>query len=115
MPYSRQRSRIAPTGRVTIRLTPAQRDFFLEAGATPKDLGHALHRATVREGKLTLRVTRESLDALIAVAARTRVPDRRLERELLTLLRYLESMEDRFAESDDHVSDPAETADGQRE
>jgi uncharacterized protein (DUF1778 family) len=99
MPYSRQRPRIAPTGRVTIRLTPAQRDLFIHSAATPKNIGHLLHGAAVRDGKLSIRVNRESLEALIQVAAKIRFPDRGMERELSTLSRYLESLEDRFADA----------------
>ncbi len=101
MPHSRRRPRIAPNGRVSIRLTPPQRDLLLQSAETPKALGHALHRAPVRQGKLSVRLDRESLDALIASASRTRVPDRKLERELSTFLRYLEGVADRFAEPEE--------------
>lgn len=72
--------------------------MLLGTASTPKQLGHALHRAAVRRGELTLRVTREELDALILSAANAAVPDRAAERALATFLRYLESMEERFAE-----------------
>ena len=98
MPYSRQRPRIAPTGRVTLRLNTLQRDLFIHSPDTPKNLAHVLHRATVREGKLTVRVSREELDALIAAAANVEAPDRQTDRALAALLRYMESLEDRFAE-----------------
>ncbi len=98
MPYSRQRPRIPPTGRVTIRLTPAQRDVLTAQANLPQRLGHALHRAPVRRGELSLRVTRSELDAIIVAAAGAAVPDRAAERALATFLRYLESMEDRFGE-----------------
>lgn len=98
MRFSRQRPRVAPTGRITVRLTTGQRDLFIKAGRTPKDLAYALHRAPVRGGKLSIRVTREVLDALIAAAAISRAPDRRAEQDLAALLRYLEALEDRFAE-----------------
>lgn len=101
MPYSRQRPRIAPAGRITIRLTTGQRDFLLKSAELPKALGHTLHRAVVRRGELSMRVTRDELDALIVIAAAMRVPDRKSERELATFLRYLESMEDRFEDPDD--------------
>jgi uncharacterized protein (DUF1778 family) len=101
MPYSRQRPRVPSNGRIAVRLTTAQRDLFIKAVETPKDLAHALHRAPVREGKLSIRVTRESLDALVAAAANSRPPDREAERVLVALLRYLESLEDRFAEPED--------------
>lgn len=107
MPFSRQRPRIPPTGRVTIRLTPAQRDVLLGEVSTPKNLGHALHRAAVRRGELTLRVTRDELDAIILGAANAAVPDRAAERALATFLRYLESMEDRFADPEAEEGDEA--------
>lgn len=98
MPYSRQRPRLAPTGRVAVRLTPPQRDQFIHSGDLPAGLGQALHRAVVREGKLSVRVTRDELDLLIRAGAKLRPADRRAEREMDTLLRYLEGLEDRFAE-----------------
>jgi hypothetical protein len=100
MPYSRRLPRIAPTGRITIWLNPAQRDLFIQSPDTPKDLSHALHHAPVRSGKLTVRVTREALDALIAVAANFSAQSRGEERAITTLLRYLETLEDRFAEEE---------------
>lgn len=100
MPYSRRRPRVAPTGRISLRLNTRQRDLLIHAADTPKDVGHALHHAPVRDGKLALRVTRHALDALIAVVARTDFPDRRSERELDAFLHYLESRADRFAEPD---------------
>jgi hypothetical protein len=111
MPYSRRLPRIARTGRVAIWLNPAQRDLFIQSPDTPKDLGHALHHAPVRKGKLTLRVTRESLDALIAVAAGFRPQSRGEDRALTTLLRYLESVEDRFGDEAlmDEENSPAES------
>ena len=108
MPYSRQRPRIAPTGRVTIRLNTVQRDLFTGADATPKSLMHTLRRAPVREGQLSVRVDRETLDALIAIAAKAHASDRKAERELDALLSYLESLADRFAEPEENenVEDP---------
>ena len=108
MPYSRQRPLLAPTERITVRLKTDQRDRFIQATGTPKNLAHELHRAPVRAGKLSLRVTRESLEALIAVAAQSPAADRREDRALATLLRYLESLEDRFADP----NDPADAAAG---
>lgn len=105
MPYPRRRPTIAATGRVTLWLTPPQRDLFLNAPGLPKDLGHALHRAPVHKGKLTVRVTREALDALIAVAARFEARHPTEDRALGALLRYLESQEERF-------EDPPEAAGG---
>lgn len=98
MPYSRQRPRIPPTGRVTIRLTPPQRDGLLAQANLPQSLGHALRRAPVRRGELSLRITRAELEAIIVAAAGAAVPDRAAERALATFLRYLESREDRFGE-----------------
>jgi hypothetical protein len=112
MPYSRQRPRIGPTGRITIRLSTGQRDFLLNSAELPKALGHALHRAVVRRGELSARVTRGELDALIVVAAAMRVPDRKSEKELAMFLRYLESMEDRFEDANvEETGDAAEQAD----
>ncbi len=96
MPYSRQRPRIPANGRISIRLTTAQRDWFLRDDAAPKDLAQALHHAAVREGKLALRVARPALETLIAIAARAPATDRKTERDLAALLRYLESVDDRF-------------------
>jgi hypothetical protein len=109
MPYLRRLPRIAPGGRVSLWLNPAQRDLFIRSPDTPRALGHALHHAPVRKGKLTLRVTRESLDALITVAARFAAQSRDEERAVSTLLRYLESLEDRFDDAfpadEDRASD----------
>lgn len=107
MPYSRQRPRIAPNGRVPVRLTTAQRDLFIKAGETPRELGYALHRAPVRSGKLRVRVTRAALEALISVAAKSGARDREEERALGTLVRYLEGLEDRFEPGDDGAEAPS--------
>lgn len=98
MPYSRQRPRIAANGRIAVRLTTAQRDLFVRDADVPRPLSHELHRAPVKAGKLSVRVTRESLDALIAAAAKMPAGNRDDERSLATLVRYLEGLEDRFAE-----------------
>jgi hypothetical protein len=100
MPYSRQRQRIAPNGRISVRLTPEQRDLFIRSSAIPKNLGHLLHHAPVREGKLSVRIDRVGLEAMILAAARVTAADRAEERALAALLRYLESREDRFADPD---------------
>jgi hypothetical protein len=100
MLYPRQRARVSPTGRVTIRLTTAQRDLFLKAPDLPRGLGHELHRAAVRDGKLSLRVDRARLGVLITAAAATPASDSRSARSLETLLRYLESSEDRFEQAE---------------
>lgn len=62
----------------------------------------------MRQGKLALRLTREELDALIIVAAKTRVPDRRQERALTTLMRYLDGLEERFAEPESEGGEEGE-------
>lgn len=94
----RLRPRFAPTGRATIRINPRQRDLFAHAAGTPRNLVHALRHAPVREGRLSVRVTRAELEALIAAAAGAAAEDRREERELAGLVRYLEEVEDRFLE-----------------
>lgn len=96
---------MAPNGRVAVRLTTAQRDMFIRSPEVPKDLGHLLHRAPVRAGKLSIRVTREALDALIAAAARHGANGREEERALATLVRYLEGLEDRFEEPEDEADE----------
>ncbi|MDF3058135.1 MAG: hypothetical protein K0R17_2350 [Rariglobus sp.] len=101
MHYSRRQPRVAPTGRITVRLSTDQRDLFIKASEVPRDLAHALHRAPVRGGKLSIRITREFLDALIAAAAKSQAPDRRAERDLVALLGYLEGLEERFETTDD--------------
>ena len=101
MPYRRQRPRIAHTGRVTVRLSTEQRDLFIHHPATRMPLGHALHRAPVRKGELSVRVNREELEQLIAVAADFEAEDKRSERALASLLRYLETLEDRFEDPEE--------------
>jgi hypothetical protein len=102
MPYLRQLPRIPATGKIAVRLTPAQRDVLLGSSRTPRDVGHRLHRAPVRKGKLEVRVGREALDALILIAAAAipTAPASRAEREqaraLDTFVRYLEDLSDRF-------------------
>ena len=114
MPYQRRRPRIPATGRVTLWLNPAQRDLFVHSPDTPRALSHALHHAPVQKGKLTLRVTRYSLDALIAAAAKFAPQSRGEDRALATLLRYLESLEDRFAEIvDDDASEETSRGGGE--
>jgi hypothetical protein len=104
MAYLRRRPKLAPTARVTIRLTPVQRDLFLGTAELPPTLAHALHRATVREGKLQVRITRAELEQLIAVAARVPASDAAADRALGALLRYLESMDDRFEDAPEEGS-----------
>ena len=98
MPYSRQRPRIAPTGRVTIRLTLWPRDLFIHSPATPKYLGHLLRHVPVKKEKLEIAVSREALDQLIAVAAKSSVAGKEAEHALDTFLLYLETIADRFEE-----------------
>ena len=98
MHYLRRRPQVAPTGRITLKLTTAQRGAYVRHPETPKDLGHLLHRAPVHNGKLQVRVTRQTLDTLITVAATFATPDRQSARELSTFLTYLESFETRFAD-----------------
>lgn len=104
MPYSRQLPRIKPTARVSVRLTTSQRDLLVEAPGTPRDLGHLLHRAAVRDGKLSVQLNRTEIEKLVAAAARLAPVDRRGQRDLDALLRYLESLEDRFVREDDESS-----------
>ena len=61
MPYLRQRQRIAPNGRVAVRLNPGQRDVLLRSPHIPKDLGHLLHHAPVKKGKLEIRTDRPTV------------------------------------------------------
>jgi hypothetical protein len=100
--------RVAPTGKVTVRLDTSQRDLFVRSAETPRDLAHALRKAPVRDGKLSVRVRRSELAALIAVAARAPVEGKREEREVASLLRYLESWEERF-------EDPAEELESEKQ
>jgi hypothetical protein len=108
MPFQRRRPRIPANGRVTLWLNPAQRDLFVHSPDTPKMLSHLLHHAPVTKGKLTIRVTRESLDALIATAARFSPQTAGEDRAIATLLRYLESLEERFAEVSDDTDSSEE-------
>jgi uncharacterized protein (DUF1778 family) len=101
MPYSRQRPRIAATGRVSVRLNTRQRDLFLDRRDVPAALAFALKNAAVRDGKLSLRVTRDELDRLIAAAASVTPENKSETRELNAFLSYLENLEDRFEEPAD--------------
>ena len=84
--------------------------MFIHATKIPKDLAHALHRAPVRAGKLSIRATQASLAALIAAAAAHPSRNREEERALETLLRYLEGLEDRFAEpEEDEAADSSDS------
>jgi hypothetical protein len=64
----------------------------------PATLAFALKRAPVRDGKLSVRVSRIELDALIAAAAKITPESKARVRELNALLGYLEEIEDRFEE-----------------
>lgn len=99
MPYLRQRQRIAANGRVAVRLNPGQRDVLLRSPHIPKDLGHLLHHAPVKKGKLEIRTDRPTLAAMIAAVVAAPVSDRDTQRALDTFVRYLEGLEDRFADS----------------
>lgn len=101
MPYSRQRPRIAANGRIAVRLTTRQRDLFTHDADIPRPLSFALRQAPVRAGKLSVRITREGLDALIAVAAKAPANNRDEEKDLAVLVRYLEGLEDRFSEPEE--------------
>lgn len=72
----------------------------MKAPGLPASLGHALHRAPVREGKLGVRMSRENLDTAIASLARVPAEGRDEERELDALLRYLETLADRFEDDE---------------
>ena len=100
----RLRQRFAPTGRASIRLNTRQRDLFARSAKTPQNVAHALRNAPVRDGKLSLRVTRPELETLILVAAGAGAANREEERELASLVRYLEGIEDRFETEEDAES-----------
>src|SRR4051794_16411720 len=68
MPYLRRRQKIPAPGRVPIKLTTAQRDQLIATATLPRGLSHLLHRATTKQGKLHVRLTRAELDALILPA-----------------------------------------------
>lgn len=95
---TRLRPRVASNGRISVRLNTAQRDLCVRAADTPRDLAYALRNAPVRDGKLSVRVRRAELDALIAAATGAPAAGRREERELAAFVRYLESLEERFFE-----------------
>lgn len=99
MAYLRRQRRFGASERVTVRLTTAQRDVLLGARGVSPTLGHLLHRAHVTDGQLAVRLARGELDTLIAAAANVAVADRQAERGMATLLRYLESIEDRFVDA----------------
>lgn len=96
---TRLRPRVALNGRISVRLNPEQRDLCARAAETPRDLAYALRNAPVREGKLSVRVGRAELDALIAAVAGAPAEGRREERELAVFVRYLEGLADRFEEA----------------
>jgi hypothetical protein len=93
---------------VTARLTPAQRDVLIGAPGTPRALGHALHHAHVDRGELSIRLNRESVDALIAAAAAIKPEGLAADRALDTLLRYLETLADRFEDPEERTGDDGE-------
>lgn len=102
MAFSRQRPRIAATGRVSVRLNPSQRNLLLDHRDLPAPLAFALKHAAVRDGKLNVRVTRPELDRLIVAVAAIRPLEPRERRTLDAWLDYLESLDDRF---EDHAAD----------
>ena len=73
--------RVAPTGNAPLRLDTSQRDMFVRSPDLPRGLRHALHKAPVRDGKLSVRVTRAELEALIVAAANAPAEGKREERE----------------------------------
>ena len=95
-----------------MRLDTSRRDLFVRSLETPRDLIHALRKAPVRDGKLSVRVRRSELAALIAAAARARVEGKREEREVAALLRYLESWEERFEEPEEEPENENERPEG---
>jgi hypothetical protein len=105
MPYLRQRARVPATGRIAVKLAPDQRDLFIASGRLPKALGHLLHRAPVRQGKLVVQLTRAELDAVIAAGVGVPARDPASDRRLDALLRYLESLADRFEEPADDTGE----------
>jgi hypothetical protein len=113
MPFSRRLPRLGRTDRIAARLTTAQRDIILASLQIPSALGHALHRATVRAGKLHVRVDRDELEIMIRSVAAAPVTDRAADRSVQALLGYLESLEDRFA--DDRSDDLTEAGESTRE
>jgi len=96
MPYLRRRQRIPATGRVTIKLTTAQRDQLINSPGLPLKLGHLLHRSPVKQGKLHVRVTRPELNMLILCAVDLPTPSLATKRAVDVFLGYLETQEDRF-------------------
>lgn len=104
MAYLRRRPRIAPNGRVSVRLTPSQRDLFTGAATVPKSVVHALRNAHVLDGKLSIRIDRDALESLIVAAAEAAARNPRTDNKLGALVRYLESLEDRFADDETHSS-----------
>lgn len=103
MPYLRRLPKLPPSGRVTVRLSPVQRDQLLASPALPRSLGHLIHRAPVRDAKLQVRVTRDELDAFITAAIQIPTPTPQTARALDIFLSYLETQADRFAERPDET------------
>ena len=100
MPYLRQRQKIPATGRVAIKLTPAQRDQLIESATLSRGLGKLLHRAAVKQGKLYVRLTGPELDALILSAVGIPTPNLATKRAIDIFLGYLEAQADRFDSAD---------------
>lgn len=119
MPHSRQLPRIPFNGKIGVRLKPFQRDQLLRSSCVPPELGHRLHRAPVRKGRLEIRADLPGVEAMITAAVEAPAPDRAAERALDTFVRYLEDLADRFerpAEEDEFTVTPEviASADGGR-
>jgi hypothetical protein len=104
MPYLRQRQKIPENGRITVKLTPAQRDQLIGNSSMPRRLGHLLHRAAVKQGKLHIRLTRLELDTLIDCAVVLPIPNPASKRALDIFIDYLETQADRFEPADEEES-----------
>jgi hypothetical protein len=104
MPFLRREPRVSAKGKATLRLSPSQRDWLLRCHELPPALVHLLRRASVREGWLALRVSRDELERLIVAGARQEAPDRAAENELIALAKYLEATADRFEDEDETSS-----------
>lgn len=112
---TRLRPRVAATGRIAIRLNTVQRDLFTRSPKISRELVFALRNAPVRDGKLSVRVRLGELESLITAAASAPAPGRREERELATLVRYLEGLEDRFEISSEETEDARDAEPGEHD
>lgn len=96
MPYLRQRQKIPGNGRIAVKLTPAQRDQLIGNSTMPRGLGHLLHRAPAKQGKLHIRLTKSELDTLIDCAVVLPISNPASQRALDIFIDYLETQVDRF-------------------